>query len=234
MTSTRYNDKDQVLLQLNNVRLSFHTYAGEVKALDGVTFTLRKGEVLGLVGESGCGKSVTALAIVGLLPENGHVSDGEVLCLKGRTSERLTRTKCGKLELQDRDGISRSNNIPQPCSDNSASNWKRSSFSHADRLGASAGNTSEDSRSENEKALREDEETAQSQTSSKLSRSVTEESCKSFVRSSSEASKACRSGKNTRRVPARTIRRNETTLHDRNGLGSESKSIHCRRNYHSP
>ena len=51
------------------MKLDFHTYAGEVKALDGVTFAVAKGEALGLVGESGCGKSVTALAIVGLLPE---------------------------------------------------------------------------------------------------------------------------------------------------------------------
>lgn len=67
------------LLQVNKVKLQFHTYAGEVKALDGVTFTLRKGEAVGLVGESGCGKSVTALTIVGLLPENATVTEGEIL-----------------------------------------------------------------------------------------------------------------------------------------------------------
>jgi peptide/nickel transport system ATP-binding protein len=66
-------------LFLKNVRVNFHTYAGEVKALDGITLAIRKGEALGLVGESGCGKSVTALTIVGLLPENASVVDGEII-----------------------------------------------------------------------------------------------------------------------------------------------------------
>jgi peptide/nickel transport system ATP-binding protein len=72
-------EESESLLQVNNVKLDFHTYAGEVKALDGVTFTVRKGEAFGLVGESGCGKSVTALTIVGLLPENARVTDGEII-----------------------------------------------------------------------------------------------------------------------------------------------------------
>jgi oligopeptide/dipeptide ABC transporter ATP-binding protein len=59
--------------------VNFHTYAGDVKALDGVEFSVRKGEVLGLVGESGSGKSVTALSIEGLLPQNAEVVSGEVL-----------------------------------------------------------------------------------------------------------------------------------------------------------
>ncbi len=70
---------DDALLRVNNLRLNFHTYAGEVKALDGLTFGVGKGEALGLVGESGCGKSVTALTIVGLLPENASVVDGEIM-----------------------------------------------------------------------------------------------------------------------------------------------------------
>jgi oligopeptide/dipeptide ABC transporter ATP-binding protein len=71
--------EDAALLRVNHLKLAFHTYAGEVKALDGVSFTVRKGEALGLVGESGCGKSVTALTIVGLLPENATVTEGEIL-----------------------------------------------------------------------------------------------------------------------------------------------------------
>jgi peptide/nickel transport system ATP-binding protein len=68
-----------VALQVKNLKLDFKTYAGRVKALDGVNITLHKGEILGLVGESGSGKSVTALAIAGLLPENADVYDGEIL-----------------------------------------------------------------------------------------------------------------------------------------------------------
>lgn len=70
---------DDALLELRNVKLNFRTYAGEVKALDGISFAIKKGEALGLVGESGCGKSVTALTIVGLLPENATVVDGDIL-----------------------------------------------------------------------------------------------------------------------------------------------------------
>ena len=67
------------VLNVSNLRVTFHTYLGDVKALDGVELSVRKRELLGLVGESGCGKSVTTLAIVGLLPANAEVESGEVL-----------------------------------------------------------------------------------------------------------------------------------------------------------
>ena len=73
----------QEVLKVSDLRVSFNTYAGEVKALDGVELSVRKGEVLGLVGESGCGKSVTALAVAGLLPPNSVVLGGSVV-LDGR------------------------------------------------------------------------------------------------------------------------------------------------------
>src|SRR5207245_9407873 len=66
------------------------TYAGDVKALNGVELTVKRGEIPGLVGESGCGKSVTALSIVGLLPQNAEVVSGEIL-LEGRDLLRLTK-----------------------------------------------------------------------------------------------------------------------------------------------
>ena len=55
------------LLEVNNLRVSFHTYAGEVKAVRGVGFEVNEGETLAFVGESGCGKTVTAKAIMRLL-----------------------------------------------------------------------------------------------------------------------------------------------------------------------
>ncbi len=70
---------DQNVLEVKDLRVVFHTYAGEVKALDGVDITVRRREVLGLVGESGSGKSVTALTIEGLLPQNGEVLGGEII-----------------------------------------------------------------------------------------------------------------------------------------------------------
>lgn len=71
--------KGEPILELKDVRVSFRTYAGEVKALNGINLTLYKGEVIGLVGESGCGKSVTAATIVGLLPENSEVKSGQII-----------------------------------------------------------------------------------------------------------------------------------------------------------
>ena len=67
------------VLRIQDLKLKFHTYAGEVKALDGIQLSIRKGELLGLVGESGCGKSVTALAIAGLLPGNAEITGGDVI-----------------------------------------------------------------------------------------------------------------------------------------------------------
>jgi peptide/nickel transport system ATP-binding protein len=76
-TSSRATANGEAL-RVSNLKLVFHTYAGDVKALDGVDLHVQKGEILGLVGESGCGKSVTALCIAGLLPENAEVISGEI------------------------------------------------------------------------------------------------------------------------------------------------------------
>jgi oligopeptide transport system ATP-binding protein len=57
------------ILDVENLQVSFHTYAGEVKSVRGVDFHLDKGETLAIVGESGCGKTVTSKAIMRLLPE---------------------------------------------------------------------------------------------------------------------------------------------------------------------
>lgn len=60
---------NQPLLQVRDLRVSFHTYAGEVRAVRGVSFDLNRGETLAFVGESGCGKTVTAKAVMRLLPK---------------------------------------------------------------------------------------------------------------------------------------------------------------------
>ena len=69
----------QRILEVKGLRTSFYTRAGVIKAVTGVDFHVNKGEVLGLVGESGCGKSVTSLTILGLVGEPGKVEGGEVL-----------------------------------------------------------------------------------------------------------------------------------------------------------
>src|SRR3990170_4345499 len=69
----------QPLLQVKDLRTYFYTDGGIVKAVDGVSFDVEEGEILGLVGESGCGKTVTALSILRLIPTPpGRIAGGEV------------------------------------------------------------------------------------------------------------------------------------------------------------
>ena len=63
--------KDDVILQVKDLKTYFFDRTGKVPAVDGVDFTIRKGETLGIVGESGCGKSVTSMSILKLLPPEG-------------------------------------------------------------------------------------------------------------------------------------------------------------------
>lgn len=67
------------LLQIKDLNTSFFTYAGEVKAVRGVSFDVNRGEAVGLVGESGCGKSVTMLSLLRLLADTGKVKSGKAL-----------------------------------------------------------------------------------------------------------------------------------------------------------
>ena len=68
------------LLQVNNLKTYFYTDDGVVKAVDGISYDLEEGETLGLVGESGCGKSVSALSLMRLIPSPpGRIVEGEVL-----------------------------------------------------------------------------------------------------------------------------------------------------------
>jgi len=69
----------KTLLSVKNLVLHFDTYYGTVKALEGVSFDVGKEEVFGLVGETGCGKTVTSLAVIKLLPENAMILDGKVI-----------------------------------------------------------------------------------------------------------------------------------------------------------
>jgi ABC-type dipeptide/oligopeptide/nickel transport system ATPase component len=68
------------LLEVRHLKTAFSVEGGEFRAVDGVSFALEPGRTLGLVGESGCGKSVTALSIMGLVPQPpGRIAGGEIL-----------------------------------------------------------------------------------------------------------------------------------------------------------
>lgn len=67
------------ILEVNNLNISFDTYAGKVRAIRGVDFDLNKGETLAIVGESGSGKSVTTRTIMRLLSSNANIDEGQIL-----------------------------------------------------------------------------------------------------------------------------------------------------------
>ena len=68
----------EILLNIEGLRTHFFTEAGIVKAVDGISFSLKKGESLGLVGESGSGKTVTALSVLRIVPKPGKITDGKI------------------------------------------------------------------------------------------------------------------------------------------------------------
>ena len=70
---------NEYVLEVKNLHTSFFTDAGEVKAVNGVNFALKPGEIMGIVGESGSGKSVTAYSIMQILAETGRIVEGQVI-----------------------------------------------------------------------------------------------------------------------------------------------------------
>src|SRR5674476_813232 len=86
------------LLEVHDLRTNFYTQDGVVKAVNGVSYTLDEGETLGLVGESGCGKSVSALSIMRLIPQPpGRIVGGKILFqgrdLLGLSDEDMRRVR---------------------------------------------------------------------------------------------------------------------------------------------
>src|SRR5258706_2631729 len=85
------------LLDVNNLQISFFTDEGEVRAVDGVSFSIKKGETLALVGESGCGKSVTALSLAKLVASPpGVYKAGEIL-LDGEDVLKMDKERLRKI-----------------------------------------------------------------------------------------------------------------------------------------
>ncbi len=91
------------LLQVEGLETTFFTKAGALKALDGVSYTIHRGEVLGIVGESGCGKSVTSYSLMGLLDHPGKVTGGRALLngvdLLSLTEEEYQKVRAKKIAM---------------------------------------------------------------------------------------------------------------------------------------
>ena len=86
----------ETLLQVENLVTTFNTADGKLSAVRGVSFSVDKQETLCIVGESGCGKSITSLSIMGLLPSNGEIAEGSIL-FKGKELTALSQEELRKL-----------------------------------------------------------------------------------------------------------------------------------------
>ena len=106
---------DNKILEVKNLRISFKTNSGTVKAVRGIDFTLERGKTLAIVGESGSGKSVTSKAILGILANNKIVEDGQIIYdgkdLLKVTEEQFTKIRGVKISMIFQDPLSSLNPI---------------------------------------------------------------------------------------------------------------------------
>lgn len=88
------------LLEVTDLRTYFKTQEGTLKAVDGIGFTLEKGQAMGLAGESGCGKTTAALSIMKLLPANGYIAGG-MINFMGQDMSKVTGDKLRSIRWRD-------------------------------------------------------------------------------------------------------------------------------------
>jgi len=96
MSATPAHPNGDRLLEIQSLKTYFHTRDGVVKAVDGVDFYVGRGEIVGLVGESGCGKSVTSLSIMRLIAPPGRIESGRIL-FDGQNLLELSRDQMTKI-----------------------------------------------------------------------------------------------------------------------------------------
>ncbi|MBB4062845.1 ABC transporter ATP-binding protein [Gellertiella hungarica] len=103
------------LLEVRDLRTYFHTFGGVVKAVDGVSFDVRQGEVVGLVGESGGGKSVVGFSILGLIDPPGRIEAGEILFagenLAAKSEEEMRSVRGGEIAMVFQDPMTSLNPV---------------------------------------------------------------------------------------------------------------------------
>ena len=95
--------KTDILLEINNLKTYFYLEQGVIRAVDGVDFTLRRGQTIGIVGESGCGKSVTARSIMRLLPSDiSRIVEGQIIYHRGNGQQvDLAKLDAHGAEIRD-------------------------------------------------------------------------------------------------------------------------------------
>src|SRR5258705_7837557 len=103
------------LLSVEGLETHFATNQGVLRAVDGVTFAIDKGEVLGLVGESGCGKSVTSLSIMRLVQPPGRVAAGRLLLegedLLAKDAQAMRRVRGARIAMWFQDPMTSLNPV---------------------------------------------------------------------------------------------------------------------------
>ena len=99
----KHADPNAPLLVVENLRTYFTLESGTVKAVDGVSFSLQHGEALGIAGESGCGKTTTALSLVQILPSNATIVEGSIklmgIDLVPKTENQLRRYRWREISI---------------------------------------------------------------------------------------------------------------------------------------
>ena len=85
------NMKNNNILEINNLNVGFKLDVGLLKAVSGVDLSIKKNSILGLIGESGCGKSMTAFSILRIIPNPGRITKGEILsCIESLSQKDST------------------------------------------------------------------------------------------------------------------------------------------------
>ncbi len=103
------------MLEIKNLKTRFNTYDGVVKALEGVNLEVKEGEVFGIVGETGCGKSVTSYSLMQLLPRTAEIVAGEIILdgeeITGASDSRMRQIRGGEIGMIFQDPLSALNPV---------------------------------------------------------------------------------------------------------------------------
>jgi peptide/nickel transport system ATP-binding protein len=129
-----------MMLRVENLVTRFHTYDGVVRALEGVSFEVRKGEIFGLVGETGCGKSVTTYSTLRLLPSTGRVHSGRITLagesLLDASESRMREVRGGEIAMIFQDPLSALNPVMRVGDQIAESVWLHDDLPNAEAVAA--------------------------------------------------------------------------------------------------